>query len=148
MNLQISFDPTVKYHYTPSLDVDLAAISKRKRQTFITQSMRQGLQNRFPLAFMGFEAPKRPLMVGILQAVLAADPKLRKSQVKAAIGNYVGGRTYLRSMIEGAVRIDLDGNPSGQTVTAEEAAYSLDLLKKLDAAYGPSKYAPSGLSRG
>lgn len=140
MNLKISADPAAKPDYPP--DIDLAAIRERKRQTTITHSARQALQHRFPLAFMGFEVPKQPLMIGILQSVLKADKKLRKSQVKMAIGNYVGGRTYLRNMVEGAVRIDLDGQPSGQIVTAEEAAYSLALLQKLDAAYGPSKYAP------
>lgn len=46
-----------------------------------------------------------------------------KACMVKSLSYYVNTTAYYKSMVEGAARIDLDGNPDG-TVTAEEAKYS------------------------
>lgn len=134
MNIHISPDSVVKSHLTSTIDIE--AIRRRKRLTYQTSGMRRQLHTLMPLAFMTFEVPKLPLMIGVYEAVIKAHPDLNRPSVMAAIANYVGGRTYLRSMIKGAPRIDLSGEPCGQFVTAFEAEFSAKKLARLDAAYG------------
>jgi len=74
-------------------------------------------------------------MVGIYEEVIKAHPHLNRQRTRAAIGNYVGGRTYLRAMIEGNVRVDLHGDPAG-LVTASDAKFAAIRLARLDASYG------------
>lgn len=81
----------------------------------------------------GFKAPNevKPLKRGIKQ-----DLVLRLSTIESivtedkacmvkSLSYYVNTAAYHKSMVEGVMRIDLDGNPAGM-VTAEEAKYSLD----------------------
>jgi ProP effector len=47
-----------------------------------------------------------------------------RTALKRVLGGYTACPEYRAKLIEGAARIDLDGNPAG-TVTAGEAAYAL-----------------------
>ncbi|HWZ08222.1 MAG TPA: ProQ/FINO family protein, partial [Bradyrhizobium sp.] len=73
--------------------------------------------------------PKKPLKVGIDKDILAADPELDAEIVKLVLRIYVTHETYRKVMIEGARRVDLDGNPAG-FVTKSQAELSAMKLKR------------------
>jgi sRNA-binding protein len=80
------------------------------------------LAETWPACFSVYEGRRRPLKLGIHHGILAVlDGAITPRELKNALRHYVGNRCYLRRLITGAPRIDLDGNPAG-VVTAEEAA--------------------------
>ncbi len=72
----------------------------------------------------------RPLKIGI-QDDLVADEKLAKNKIKRALASYVRSINYLRSLQEGADRVDINGEPAG-AVTAEEAEHAKGKLKEIN----------------
>ena len=88
------------------------------------------LKAYFPLAFV---SPKdvKPLKKGIKQDLAKRLSTLEtivtedKACMIKSLSYYVNTIAYHKSILEGAARIDLDGQPDG-VVTAEEARYSLD----------------------
>lgn len=95
---------------------------------------RKLLESVFPLCFLPRKMPKRPLKIRIDQDIRLALPELARGDMALAMADYCGGPTYLRAMIVGAERIDLNGNPAG-TVTAEEAEYAAGRLKAFEARF-------------
>lgn len=94
--------------------------------------MRKVLQDRFPLAFLPFGAPKAPLKVGIVEDI-ANSTDLHRYTVRLAVRDYARGRTYHQAAaVAGAVRIDLSGQPVGE-VTALEAAFHARHLERITA---------------
>ncbi len=97
-----------------------------------TLRMRKLLVKLWPKCFRGFKKPKQPLQLGIHLLVLEAletDGRLFPQVIMNAIADYVSGPSYLKSQIEGAARIDLNGEAAG-AVTAEEAQYAKEQLAK------------------
>ncbi|QPI62933.1 ProQ/FINO family protein [Vreelandella venusta] len=98
---------------------------------------------RYPHAF--FAGHTKPLKVGIHQDLAQREPWSGKL-IRRALANYVNLPRYVKSMREGAERIDLDGNPAGK-VDKEAARHASDRRKdklgkdKLDS--NASKQAPS-----
>jgi ProP effector len=95
-----------------------------------------------------FRAPNdvKPLKKGIKQDLVKRLSEIEtivtedKACMVKSLSYYVNTAAYHKSMQDGTVRIDLDGNPDG-TVTAEEAKYSLErqqakLLAKQNAKSG------------
>lgn len=88
------------------------------------------LKAYFPNCFKELKEVQ-PLKVGIKQELvkwLSTKDDIvisDKSCMVASLAYYVNSISYHKSMIEGAVRIDLEGNPAG-VVTAEEAKYSAE----------------------
>ena len=78
------------------------------------------LSRRFPKAFAMDADGKRPLKNGILHDIWAAAPDLAYDPLRFALGQYVGGTTYLEQIIEGEQRWGLYGEPAGVVTTAEE----------------------------
>jgi sRNA-binding protein len=76
---------------------------------------------------------RRPIKRGIHLDLLAAGILATRKDAHRLVGPYCGHRMYLLAVCEGAVRVDLDGNPAG-IVTAEEAAKARADLNRLDAA--------------
>jgi hypothetical protein len=105
-----------------------AAIAERRAAV---AAMRRALIKRWPNCFKGFKRPKLPLAIGIDKAIFAVAPELDPEAVKNAISRYASEATYHAAMIEGAVRVDLDGNPAG-VVTEKEARWAATLLKRKD----------------
>jgi ProP effector len=69
----------------------------------------------FPKCFT-LEGEAKPLKIGIFQDLaerLNDDPKVSKTQLRAALRQYTSSWRYLHGVKPGAVRIDLDGNPVG-----------------------------------
>lgn len=99
-----------------------------------SNALRDLFQDTFPSCFSAWGAPKQPLKAGIHRDLKAHFPDLPMREIREALANYCGGPTYLRSMVEGAVRLDLDGNQVG-FVAAAHAAYAAHRLKKLQASW-------------
>ncbi len=82
------------------------------------------LRQRFPNAFARLnDYRRRPLKIGVHLDIRAAIPDLDPIEISRALRYYVADVRYHRAVVEGAERIDLDGNPAG-TVTAAEAENS------------------------
>jgi ProP effector len=83
------------------------------------------LCERFPKTFAHDPPERRPLKLGIDRDLVARlNGAVSRSTFKRVLGIYTSCPEYRARLIEGATRIDLDGNPAG-AVTAGEAAYAL-----------------------
>ncbi|MGL4380819.1 MAG: RNA chaperone ProQ [Vibrio sp.] len=70
----------------------------------------------FPNCFT-LEGEAKPLKIGIFQDLadrLNDDPKVSKTQLRAALRQYTSSWRYLHGVKPGATRVDLDGNPCGE----------------------------------
>lgn len=99
--------------------------SKAKNRA-ANQAALQLLMDTYPQVFSRENV--RPLKIGI-QDDLIADDKVAKNKIKRALASYVRAPQYFRSLQEGADRINLAGEASGQ-VTAEEAEHAKGKLKE------------------
>ena len=81
----------------------------------VTQPSPQALlkqwYQRYPHAF--FKGHTKPLKVGIHQDLAEREPWPSKL-IRRALANYVNLPRYIKSMREGAERVDLDGQPAGK----------------------------------
>lgn len=88
------------------------------------------LRAYFPAAFK-LPSEIKPLKKGIKQDLLIRLSTLEnivtedKACMVKSLAYYVNTLAYHKSVVEGAIRIDLDGMPAG-TVLAEEAKYSIE----------------------
>ncbi|RUR27812.1 ABC transporter substrate-binding protein [Vreelandella andesensis] len=80
---------------------------------------------RYPQAF--FTGHTKPLKVGIHQDLAQQEPWSGKL-IRRALANYVNLPRYVKSMREGAERIDLDGKPAGN-VDKEAARHASERRK-------------------
>ncbi|MWL91273.1 ProQ/FinO family protein [Cupriavidus sp. SW-Y-13] len=89
------------------------------------------LQKRFPLSFPKKPAPKAPLKVGILQDLLSqkSELSLSEDEIRAALSTWCRGIRYWEAVVEGAVRVALDGSVAGH-VTESEASRARHLLAR------------------
>jgi ProP effector len=78
------------------------------------------LAARFPKAFSVYETRRKPLKIGIDADIIARTPDILLADLIAALRCYVVNAGYLARSVEGAPRIDLDGNPVG-TITPDQA---------------------------
>jgi hypothetical protein len=67
------------------------------------------LVRRFPRCFQAHDEPKLPLAIGIAEAIYAACNDIDKHDLINAISDYADSASYLRSMVAGAERVDLNG---------------------------------------
>lgn len=97
------------------------------------------LQKRFPLAFPKNPAPKVPLKVGIFEDLLAHAQELSVDEtgLRDALRTWCRGSRYWACMVEGTMRVDLEGKEAGQ-VTRSDAVRAL-ALKNGRAARPPRK---------
>lgn len=83
----------------------------------------------FPSAFAMPGGEKKPLKIGIDKDIYARAkpiaPGLTRRILNSTMMNYVTDGHYLTRLLEGAARVDLDGNCSG-VVTAHEAAKAIE----------------------
>lgn len=99
----------------------ITAQTKRKAQRAAGIAALVMLMQNFPKVFAPFSAWKRlPLKIGIHDDIVAAMPGVAVSDIGAAMKIYTRTHAYLRSLIEGAERSDLAGQPAG-VVTADAA---------------------------
>ena len=97
------------------------------------------LTDRFPECFNWNRV--RPLKIGIHQDLLAVlGEGFTRAEIKRLLGRYCNHVRYQRSLREGAVRIDLQGQPAG-VVTAEEAEVA---RARLPGRTAPTSQSPHG----
>jgi ProP effector len=82
------------------------------------------LCERFPRTFARDPAERLPLKRGIDRDLVRLDGLRSRTALNRVLASYTACPEYRAKLIEGAARIDLNGNPAG-AVTAEEAAYAL-----------------------
>jgi ProP effector len=76
---------------------------------------------------------RKPLKIGIrVDAAAATKGAITPEELAAAFALYTRQAGYVRALKEGAVRVDLDGNPAG-VVTAIEAAHAQRILERIRA---------------
>ena len=83
----------------------------------------------FPAAFALDPTLVRPFKLGIKDDIYAQSAISRR-RITAALRSYCNSVHYLMASTEGAVRIDLTGEPAG-TVTATEARHATERLAAL-----------------
>ncbi len=71
----------------------------------------------------------RPLAIGIHKSLMERIPELDKGQVRTALHAHTAMTRYLKVIVAGAPRFDLDGNVSGE-VTAEQQALAVATLRE------------------
>src|SRR6476469_9942506 len=96
------------------IDAALARLAEAFPQTFVLEKYR----------------PHWPLKVGIASAIPARCPALEWRVLKMALTAYTGRVMYLRGLVAGAARVDLDGNPAGE-VTVRGAEYAAAKLARI-----------------
>lgn len=104
------------------MDADLQAPSgKNYRQRRFEQdkAFLAELAAAFPDCFTQPGAPRKPLKIGI-DADIIARLDAPRGRVARVLFHYTGQSNYLDVLVEGASRVDLDGDPSG-TVNAAQA---------------------------
>ena len=96
------------------IDAALALLTEAFPQTFVLEKYR----------------PHRPLKVGIAADIPARCPAVERRVLSAALSAYARRVMYLRALVAGAARIDLDGNPAGE-VTAGDAEFAATKLAEI-----------------
>lgn len=94
--------------------------------------MRLEFARVFPKIFIRPGRPKekkRPLKIGIHRDLFEAFPKADPKVIRLALYDYVQGPKYLSACYDGANRIDLQGNITGQ-VTRRDRMYLLEMNEK------------------
>ena len=91
------------------------------------------LADKFPLCF-SLEGEAKPIKIGLFQDLAEAlkdDPLVSKTQLRHALRQYTSNWRYLHGCREGAVRVDLQGNPAGilEQEHVEHAARQLSEAK-------------------
>ena len=89
------------------IDATLARLTETFPQTFVLEKYR----------------PHWPLKVGIAADIPARCPAIERRVLAAALSAYAQRVMYLRGLVEGAARVDLDGKACGE-VTARDAEYA------------------------
>ena len=87
------------------------------------------LAEKFPLCFI-LEGEAKPLKIGLFQDLARAledDERVSKTQLRQALRQYTSNWRYLHGCREGAVRVDLQGNPAG-VLEAEHVAHAAQQL--------------------
>ena len=87
------------------------------------------LAEKFPLCFI-LEGEAKPLKIGLFQDLAEAlqdDERVSKTQLRQALRQYTSNWRYLHGCREGAVRVDLQGNPAG-VLEAEHVAHAAQQL--------------------
>ena len=89
------------------IDAALARLAEAFPQTFVLEKYR----------------PHWPLKVGIAADIPARCPAVERRVLSVALSAYARRVMYLKGLVAGAARVDLDGNPAGE-VTARDAEYA------------------------
>ena len=108
-------------------DAALADLAERYPQTFVLEKYQ----------------PHRPLKVGIAADLTERAPERDHRKLSVAMFAYTRRIMYLRILVVGAARVDLDGNRCGE-VTAQDAEYAAAKLAKILASREAAPVAAKG----
>ncbi len=112
------------------IDAALARLTEAFPQTFVLEKYQ----------------PHRPLKVGIAFAIPARCPAIERRVLKMALTAYTGRVMYLRGLVAGAARVDLDGKAAGE-VTARDAEYAAAKLARILASREAAAVEAKGAAR-
>ncbi|HKD93045.1 MAG TPA: ProQ/FinO family protein [Terriglobales bacterium] len=99
-------------------------VNSKERRVKQADDLITVLADLWPHAFSVFERDRKPLRLGIHHDILAAAKgAISPDELKIALRFYCANGRYLRACVEGAARIDLDGEAAG-SVSADEAAHA------------------------
>ena len=88
------------------------------------------LIERWPRCFAPWNRRRVPIKIGIHRDILAAGV-IDADIVGAVLAAYVRSRSYLSNSVEGAARLDLDGQPAGVVTEGEARGASVALARML-----------------
>lgn len=124
---------------------------KRKRAQRTREFLDQ-LRERYPNCFTRDPDAIRPLTVGIqhtLRAALAEDEAFKETPnwlLRQALAFYTRSGPYLRAVVEGRPRIDLDGREVGE-VTEQQRDHAKAQLEQLKQRRAARRPAPDAKAR-
>lgn len=119
--------------------IDKSTKTKQKR---VAAAIRAVLVERFPRTFFPKGVSKLPLRIGIHIDIKRACPDLDKWDIKCALDDYTYGPRYWASLVAGAHRVDLEGNPCGEVVTASTQAWAAKKIAGFPFPLPPELRAP------
>lgn len=105
-----------------------ATLNHKQRRHRAANSVLQAMIERWPRCFYANPAKRRPFKIGIHREIMALGIWSRRA-IDDAFAGYCGRPAYLRNLVEGAHRVDLDGADAG-IVTAEEATTAKEHLRQ------------------
>jgi ProP effector len=120
MNESSAAEPTADVATDVASDVANPAAAKQKIEQRNTLLVR--LYKEFPV-FHDY----RPLAIGVHKALMARMPELAKVQVRMALQNHTAKTRYLKALVQGVPRLDLDGNPVGEVTADQQSTAALTL---------------------
>jgi sRNA-binding protein len=98
------------------------------------QNVAAMLAARFPQTFVADSSrPHRPLKVGIDRDLVALGV-LDEASATRTLRHYCSRLMYRRSLVAGAVRVDLDGQVAGEVATAH-AAHAQRIVTRMEASH-------------
>lgn len=106
------------------------------------------LAEKFPLCFI-LEGEAKPLKIGLFQDLAEAlqdDERVSKTQLRQALRQYTSNWRYLHGCREGAVRVDLQGNPAG-VLEAEHVAHAAQQLSDAKARVAEKRKAEAAAKK-
>ena len=106
------------------------------------------LAEKFPLCFI-LEGEAKPLKIGLFQDLADAlqdDERVSKTQLRQALRQYTSNWRYLHGCREGAVRVDLQGNPAG-VLEAEHVAHAAQQLSDAKARVAEKRKAEAAAKK-
>lgn len=110
-------------------------MSKNKASKPEIQQVRTALSLAFPACIAPKGGKKKPLKIGIRQDLMAAArehfPTMSRRLIDAFLRDYCGGPNYLKAVIKGAARVDLQGSFAG-FVSADEALFAQECLRRIN----------------
>jgi sRNA-binding protein len=99
------------------------------------------LTRLYPKAFSTDPSQVRPLAVGLKDVLLQQCTRSPK-HLENAMRRYTGSAGYLKATVEGAVRVDLDGQEAG-VVTVYQAEYAKRRLAKMAERFAAKPAVPA-----
>ena len=100
------------------------------------------LAEKFPLCFV-LDGEAKPIKIGLFQDLAEAlqdDPRVSKTQLRHALRQYTSNWRYLHGCREGAVRVDLYGNPAG-VLEQQHVEHAVQQLAEAKAKFAEKKAA-------
>lgn len=109
-------------------------MAKKRATSQEILQVRAAMHIAFPACFAPKGGKKKPLKIGIRQDLMVQARELFPAMSRRLIDNFLSdycrGHNYLKAMVKGAVRVDLDGGFAG-FVSASDAIYSKDKLASM-----------------
>lgn len=105
-----------------------------------TKEIIAALAVKFPACF-SLEGHAKPLKVGIFQEIaelLTEEDNISKTRLRQALRHYTSSWRYLKSIKQGASRINLAGEPVAE-IDQEQADYAAKTLKESQEKFGHKK---------